>query len=302
MEESQASERLEGATCGTGDQYVGCFRHRLPFSMPHNHFGSMGALTLTSCFERCRRYHRTYFGLTDGRQCMCASKHDYGRYGSGGAKCVYACSGNPDETCGGKLALQVYTTCPLNRYIIDRKCGPWCYCKTPPCDGDTGACRDGCLDGFYGDKCHLRNINECKGDDISEDCHQCINTPGDYECRCRDGFQSDEDRNCVVITEPCPNSFSLHYPADLGFTLTCPEVTKRTNVSVDRCLDVACRSGANAVSYRPSECLAMRCPGTSEVTISDVGWDVYLDSPNRVHRVIVEVTVVLMCLSTHVVY
>ncbi|VDO72983.1 unnamed protein product [Heligmosomoides polygyrus] len=36
---------------------------------------------------------------------------------------------------------------------------------------------------------------------------ECVNRPGSFECRCKDGFDGDQRRGCAVSTTSC-NQFS----------------------------------------------------------------------------------------------
>jgi hypothetical protein len=53
-----------------------------------------------------------------------------------------------------------------------------------------------CKDGWHGDKCDA-DINEC--DILVDPCQdvkkECINEPGSYSCRCKDGY-SENDGQC----------------------------------------------------------------------------------------------------------
>ena len=49
-----------------------------------------------------------YAGLQYGRECWCGNA--FGKHGTEGAKCNQPCPAVPEETCGGYLSSDVYST------------------------------------------------------------------------------------------------------------------------------------------------------------------------------------------------
>lgn len=87
-------------------------------------------------------------------------------------------------------------------YVIDRKnqrrCVPNCSASCfALCDrNDEKSCL--CPPGYVLNEPYCVEINECEPESNSCD-HYCFNTPGSYECSCRDGFRLDDNGKCVIM-------------------------------------------------------------------------------------------------------
>ncbi|CAM9168500.1 unnamed protein product [Sphacelaria rigidula] len=62
-------------------------------------------MTVDECAAICSDY--TYYGLQYGVQCWCSDSPDYDVHGSS-RRCKYECAGDSSQTCGGRLAMDVY--------------------------------------------------------------------------------------------------------------------------------------------------------------------------------------------------
>ncbi|GMS90213.1 hypothetical protein PENTCL1PPCAC_12388, partial [Pristionchus entomophagus] len=68
------------------------------------------------------------------------------------------------------------------------------------CDETTEMCREGkcaCRDGYErrGERC--QDVNECLRPKACHHLAACFNTPGDYECKCPDGYLGDGKEVCI---------------------------------------------------------------------------------------------------------
>ncbi len=61
------------------------------------------------CASYCSTIGATYAGVEWGHECFCGSSEDYSRHGTS-ADCTMMCEANPDEICGGFLAIEVRGT------------------------------------------------------------------------------------------------------------------------------------------------------------------------------------------------
>eukprot|EP00929_Paragymnodinium_shiwhaense_P044956 TRINITY_DN2302_c0_g1_i4.p1 TRINITY_DN2302_c0_g1~~TRINITY_DN2302_c0_g1_i4.p1 ORF type:complete len:1461 (-),score=304.06 TRINITY_DN2302_c0_g1_i4:184-4566(-) len=64
-------------------------------------------MTLQVCYFHCAPYKTLYFGLTQGKVCMCFDRYKTKHVTD--AKCNYRCKGNPKQSCGGKQTIQMHT-------------------------------------------------------------------------------------------------------------------------------------------------------------------------------------------------
>lgn len=96
---------LRGVDPAAG-RYEGCFRDTSDFDLK-GHLERSGQNTPARCAAICRSKGFAYAGVQYGESCLCGNS--YGRYGPA-SNCDYACSGNPNLTCGGYSANSVYAT------------------------------------------------------------------------------------------------------------------------------------------------------------------------------------------------
>ncbi|ELT90177.1 hypothetical protein CAPTEDRAFT_49829, partial [Capitella teleta] len=73
------------------------------------------------------------------------------------------------------------------------------------CNHDNGGCDHECEEDKYDEWCSCHegfkistddwrkcvDIDECEDSTHHEDCHTCVNTEGNYTCRCRYGYELD---------------------------------------------------------------------------------------------------------------
>eukprot|EP00918_Siedleckia_nematoides_P003320 GHVU01007488.1.p1 GENE.GHVU01007488.1~~GHVU01007488.1.p1 ORF type:complete len:991 (-),score=207.87 GHVU01007488.1:110-2944(-) len=90
-------------------RHFGCFRDHgadlrdLPRDVSETGDAS---LTIRKCLDYCKRRSYSFAGLQAGTRCFCG--HDAPRTEIASADCTTACSGNPNEICGGTNANSVY--------------------------------------------------------------------------------------------------------------------------------------------------------------------------------------------------
>ncbi|CAM9751708.1 unnamed protein product, partial [Sphacelaria rigidula] len=95
--------------------YLGCFGDSTSdrvLSGPS--FKNEASLTIESCGALCVEY--AYFGVQYGKECFCGRNSDDPDE-LGGATCNMACTGNENEACGGRSAMNVYEYAePFGKY------------------------------------------------------------------------------------------------------------------------------------------------------------------------------------------
>ena len=86
---------------------------------------------------------------------------------------------------------------------------------------DVCVCRCECPRGFAGMRCEL-NVNDCLTN-LCENNSTCLDKVGEYECRCRPGYEGKFCQNkiafCSANTNPCENGGKCrdqytHYTCD----------------------------------------------------------------------------------------
>ena len=83
-------------------KHIGCFRDDNIRTLPDKKI-VRGDMNLFTCYDNCKDYK--YFGLQNGNECYCGNKRPQIGYAD---NCDMNCSGDRNETCGGKWANSVY--------------------------------------------------------------------------------------------------------------------------------------------------------------------------------------------------
>ena len=91
---------------GSDGAYLGCFVDSGNRDLRVKEFVENG-MSVEVCGGLCREQGARYFGLEEGRVCLCGNS--YGRYGPAPTKdCNVPCPGNSSETCGAQWRSSVY--------------------------------------------------------------------------------------------------------------------------------------------------------------------------------------------------
>ncbi|PAA64273.1 hypothetical protein BOX15_Mlig025061g2 [Macrostomum lignano] len=87
-------------------EHKGCF-HDDPDNPEMEQVISYSFMEPRKCHRMCKRLNKLYFGLQNGRACLCGNK--YGRYGSAAIeKCNLGCVNDGGMACGGRNFTTVY--------------------------------------------------------------------------------------------------------------------------------------------------------------------------------------------------
>lgn len=86
---------------------IGCFRDTNAPNDLNGYLERSQANTPDRCVAICKSKGFRYAGVQYGESCLCGNS--YGHYGVAN-NCNMACTGNPNETCGGGFANYVYKT------------------------------------------------------------------------------------------------------------------------------------------------------------------------------------------------
>ena len=86
---------------------IGCFRDTNAPVDIDGYLERSQANTPSRCVAICKSKGFRYAGVQYGESCLCGNS--YGRYGAAN-NCNMACTGDPNETCGGGFANFVYAT------------------------------------------------------------------------------------------------------------------------------------------------------------------------------------------------
>ncbi|KAL3832136.1 hypothetical protein ACJMK2_023807 [Sinanodonta woodiana] len=110
---------------------------------------------------------------------------------------------NGSYTCscedGSKLDNDGRTCSTCDDFHYGPNCDNQCNCSVGVlhCDKITGCV---CKPGWDGDLCHM-DIDECRNTSVcSGENNNCVNTPGSYECTCKDGYEKNATDSCVGET------------------------------------------------------------------------------------------------------
>jgi hypothetical protein len=88
-------------------QYMGCFKDsNSPFDLD-GHLERSGQNTPQRCIATCAAKGFAYAGVQYAQSCLCGNR--YGTQGQA-TNCNMACTGDPNQTCGGGNANSVYST------------------------------------------------------------------------------------------------------------------------------------------------------------------------------------------------
>ncbi|XP_076451163.1 cell surface hyaluronidase CEMIP2-like [Babylonia areolata] len=105
-------------------EFRGCFTDKSGSNSDVTDY-SMDSKAMTRAFCQNRCYYRAYrfAALTVGKRCTCGDW--FGLYGPvSQSQCAVSCMGQPSETCGDKLRLEVYTTGLSAPKPPPQRCGP----------------------------------------------------------------------------------------------------------------------------------------------------------------------------------
>lgn len=114
-----APTSVSGASVAAGWSYYGCYSDSLGNGdrvMTGIEFADVGqhAVTNTKCVAYCSERGYSMAGTEYGGQCFCANTLTSGSSELDETKCDMPCEGGESETCGGSLALSVYSKSSSN--------------------------------------------------------------------------------------------------------------------------------------------------------------------------------------------
>ena len=74
----------------------------------------------SSCIQRCRKEGYSFAGLQFGNECFCGERsiNDMKKHRIDEERCNTKCPGEPTETCGGYLTMNVYHTGSLPSKVV----------------------------------------------------------------------------------------------------------------------------------------------------------------------------------------
>ena len=97
---------------------------------------------------------------------------------------------DPIDTEAGGLLVSDCAACNINAQCLESSVGTICACKV----------------GFHGDGRVCNDIDEC-AEGTARCAHQCVNTPGGYDCECNGGFAlSDNHHSCIATCDTSGDS------------------------------------------------------------------------------------------------
>ncbi|XP_053395504.1 uncharacterized protein LOC123523715 isoform X3 [Mercenaria mercenaria] len=97
---------------------------------------------------------------------------------------------------GSKLDNDGRTCSECDQYHYGEKCLKRCSCLNGYCDRITGCV---CRPGWTGENCD-KDLDECSGSVCKISNTECVNTPGSFLCRCKSGYETEND-TCKDINE-----------------------------------------------------------------------------------------------------
>nr|CAD2190131.1 unnamed protein product [Meloidogyne enterolobii] len=127
------------------------------------------------------------------------------RFGNGTCSCHRGYSGKLCSNCDSSFFAITQNATFIECHECFDGCGSGCTFAGPK---GCNACRsgykmdeeNGCID-----------VDECKEDELKcqKDNEVCVNTPGSYECKCKEGHKRSKDGNCELDVEAHPSPFFI---------------------------------------------------------------------------------------------